>query len=192
MDKAYENLDGLTVLNSDGVDITKEFINNATKYYDVKDYKSIQDMIGNEDLSISITKREAIPGQLLGSKAVALGTIRGDNVSKIFYHLEWDKSKGQYKKEWETQVSGSFSYDDKTFQITSVGIPKVNIYASGFGAGWSPYLADVVNSSSKSGMTATFKSSYNMRATSLIANLTTDWNWGNYTDSFTAGPSVLQ
>lgn len=196
MDNAYDNLDGLTVLNSDGVDITKEFIKNATKYYDVKDYKSIQDMIGNENLSISTTKREVIPSQLLGTRAVALGTIRGDNVSKIFYHNEYDKSKGKYKKEWETQVSGSFSYDDQTFQITSVGTPKISIFAHGFGAGWSPYLAEVSTSSSKSGMTATFKASYNMRASTSIPlldyPLIRDWDWGNYTDSFTAGPSVLQ
>lgn len=68
----------------------------------------------------------------------------------------------------------------------------ISIFAHGFGAGWSPYLADVSTSSSKSGRTATFRGSYNMRATSSILFITTDWNWGNYTDSFTASPSVLQ
>lgn len=189
MDEVYQNLDGLTVLDANGLDVTENFINKANEYYMVRDYKSIQDMIKNQDLSVSLEQREVEnPGEI----GLFAGDIKGENVSRQFYHLATDTKK-KFTKEWLTTLNGSFSYNINTHKITSVSGPRITLTTANFGALWSPALESVLtNNYISGGTTANYSANYTMRATLGISvgdlPLGFNYNFGNHTDSFSARP----
>ncbi|KOO47168.1 hypothetical protein [Priestia koreensis] len=197
IDQAYNNLDGLTVLDSKGYDMTQGFINYASQYYSINDYKSIQDKIVNDDLSISVTNQTEMSAKQykeLGIKSLV--GIKGENVSKIFYHRATDATK-TFTKEWTVTLTGSFSYQTSPpFNVTSVSGPRVTLSNANFGAMFSPALEGLFTRNSHSSTSATFYTNYSMRAVlgvsvgSLPIGL--NCNFGSHTDTFSAHPSVLQ
>jgi hypothetical protein len=201
------DLEGLDVFDSNGVDITNEFINTTSQYYALRDYKSIQDLIINQDLSVShevVTDIKDLKNK--GSELNALNFNKGlelnaltftrtDHVSKRFYHIATD-TKGKFTKDWVVTLSGSFSYNTSTYNVTSVTGPRISLTTANFGAMFSPALENVLTSNSRSGRTARFSANYTMRATFGLSvgdlPIGFKYNFGTFTDTFSANPSVLQ
>lgn len=195
IDEVYEDLDGLSALDSNGLDITKEFINNTSRYYTVKDYKSIQDIIKDQDLSIShkiSTDITNLQNEELGINAVS--GVRTESASQQFYHIATDK-KGKFTKEWIVTLNGSFSYNTSTFKVTSVTGPRITLTTANFGALFAPALEGILTSNSYSGFAAKFTANYTMRATLGVSfgdlPINFNYDFGTHTDTFTAYPSVL-
>lgn len=204
INEAFSDLNGLTVQDSMGNDITEEFIESVSNYYSLKDFKSIQDLIVSQDLSVSITQSTYLTNKDANKlnleenalKGIELNAgIRGENVSKMFYHLETDES-GTFTKEWATTLSGSFSYDTSTYRVTNISGPRVSLTVANFGTMFSPSIENVLGDNSYSGRSATFSANYDMKAVlgisfgDLPLGFTLDF--GRHTDRFTAYPSVLQ
>lgn len=194
IDQAFEDLEGLTVTNSYGKNITKEFVYTATSYHNIGDYRSIQNMIKYQDLSIS-HQVSSIKRDNRLRNSVEPNAIRGENVSKRFYKIAKD-STGRFPKEWVVTLSGNISYDTRTYKITHASGPRVSLTEANFGQAFSPRIDNVTTSRSYKGSTATFKGSYTMKATLglSIGSLPVGYNlnFGNHTHTFKAHPSVLQ
>ena len=91
------------------------------------------------------------------------------------------------EKEWIVTVTGNFSYDTRTFNITYVSPTTIRISFAHFGASFSPYLGRPVLSSSKNGRTATFNASYNMMSNVTIGPVKDVADFGRYTHTITTG-----
>ncbi|MGE7603165.1 hypothetical protein ACQKL5_11730 [Peribacillus sp. NPDC097675] len=159
-----------------------QFVNETSQYYANKNYKEIQNVIKDQDLQVSYNRSEDVIPQ-------TRGTIRGMSVSNHFYHLA-KSTKGAFQKEWVTLLSGNFSYDSSTMQVTSVSGPRITLDSANFGAAFSPYMDGILTSNSKSGAGATFSANYTMKAT-LGASIGDfpigfNFNFGNHTDKWTA------
>lgn len=107
----------------------------------------------------------------------SIQSIQGRGVSRDFYRSAKDRNKRYPTKEWIVTVTGNFSYDTRTFNITSVGTTRVTIKTAIFGSMFSPYLDRLNVSSSYSGRTARFDASYTMKSTvsSLLVRETADF-----------------
>jgi hypothetical protein len=196
IDTAFNDINGFTVKDLSGLDITDEFIIKANAPYKTGDYRSIQNIIIEENLSLSY--RENTPIDNLnesGLEVNALSDIRGENVSEKFYHIAKD-TKDKFTKEWVVTLSGNFSYNTSTFKVTAVSGPKVSLTTANFGAMFAPALEDIYTYNSSSGSTATFNARYKMRAVLglSIGDLPLGFNldFGTHTDTFNAIPSVLK
>lgn len=201
IDDAFYDLNSLVVLDSTERDITDEFVSSVIPYFDSSDYKSIQNLIVEQNLSVSIQKIEdtvlPLKNKLLAESEGSdfeLTAIRGQNVSQYFYHLE-KASKGGFQKEWFTHLTGSFSYDDKTYNVTNVYGPVVN-FTHHFGAAFSANMTNITTSNSKSGRYANYSATYTMTGSAGFEigdfPIGFTFNFGRHTDKFTAIPSVLQ
>lgn len=184
IDNIFSAPNGLKVLDKNEQDITEEFMEDASKYYDIGDYSSIQKMIINQnlDVSYSITEDVTPENELMND----IGTR---NVSRMFYNLETDTS-GRFTKEWLVTISGSYNFNRYTYQIISISPATLNLTTANFGAAFSPYLQNVSTNSTYSGTRATFGASYNMRATLGISigdfPIGFDFNFESHSHSFTA------
>lgn len=201
IDDAFYNLSSLTVLDSAESDVTDEFVTTVTPYFNSNDYKSIQDVIVEQNLSVSIQKIEdtklPIKHNFLNENSeldFEMASIRSQNVSEYFYHLE-NATTGGLQKEWFTNLTGSFSYDDSTYKVTYVYGPVVS-FTHNFGAGFSASMTNVTTSNSKSGWYANYSATYTMTGSAgfSIGDLPIGFtfNFGRHTDKFTEIPSGLQ
>lgn len=185
-------------MNSAEEDITQQFIDFAHELYLEGDYKNIQSYIYENDLSISytvITDIDVISGQdgesdFLTTDSTTMN-IRSKNVSESFYKLATD-TKDKFTKEWVVTLSGSYSYDSSTYRVTHTNSPVLRLTTANFGAAFSPYLQSITTSSSHSGSTATFRTSYTMMATLGVSigdlPLGFTLNFGSHSHNFSNHP----
>lgn len=120
----------------------------------------------------------------------ASSNIQGRNVSRNFLHTYRETTLNLHTKEWRSVVSGNFSWDTRTFNITSVGTPSHAIYGN-FGAAFSQRTTNVTRQGTNSGRTARFTVRYNQVMTLGVGHLGGDLNFGTHQDSFTTGANAL-
>lgn len=190
IDKAFSDTKGLLVKDTEGTDITDNFIDETLVLYSQEDYSSIHDIIQDGNLEISHgIEYPALSFESLenAQSRNSIQSIQGRAVSRDFYETRQDRNKRYPTKEWIVTVSSNFSYDTRTFNITSVGNTNIRIKTAYFGAAFSPYLDRVNATSSKNGRTARFDASYDMKATvsTLLVRETADY--GRHTHTITTG-----
>lgn len=190
IDKAFTNKSGLLVKDAEGNDVTKKFIDGTSKLYIQEDYDSIHYIVQENDLEISHgIEYSALSFDTLDNvqSRNSIQSIQGRGVSRDFYRSAKDRNKRYPTKEWIVTVTGNFSYDTRTFNITSVGTTRVTIKTAIFGSMFSPYLDRLNVSSSYSGRTARFDASYTMKSTvsSLLVRETADF--GRHTHTIQTG-----
>ncbi|MDF0729007.1 hypothetical protein PY093_20575 [Cytobacillus sp. S13-E01] len=179
IDSVFDDLSNLNVLDSSGSDITEEFIEETSDFYDNEDYKSIQNLIKDNDLSVSLIKIDNL-------NIESISDIRSKTVSKEYY--EYATSDRGYSGEWIVNVTGNYSYNASTYAVTYASTPSISLTATNFGASFSPYMDNVNTSSSYSGSTATFTATYTMRAVQGIKPITVDHYYGSFAASFQDHP----
>lgn len=185
INNCFMNLDGVQVIDVNGLDVTKKFINETSNYYSLKDYKTIQNLIVNKNLLVSYKK--ITPGKNRKSDSQIMG-IKKQTVKKTFYHNKWDL-KHKFKKEWTTTLTGKFSYNFNTRRIVSASSPTIS-FDTNFGTAFVPSINNIRTnySLSSSGRRLTFTGSYNMNATLgiPIGNFEIGYpiHFGNFRDIF--------
>lgn len=162
LDESFSHIDDLIVEDSNGVEITKHFIDVASTYYAENDYVSIQDMIKNENLTVSYKVVSNITPK---GNFAPMSNIRSKSVSQNFYHIASDKG---ITKEWTTKLYGTFSYDINTYNITSASNPTFTLLNANFGTAFSPVVKSVSTSRTISGRSVTFNASHRMMATLVL------------------------
>lgn len=188
----FNNLDHFTVNDSNGLDITKEFIDLTTELFSQKEYKEIQQIVLERKLSLAYTNPTL---NVFDLNSFSRAAVRSDSVSKSFYHIATE-SKGKFTKEWVVTLSGNISYNTSTYKITAVSSPTLSLTTANFGALFSPALENVSTNGSHSASNATFSASYQMRSVlglsigDLPANFNLDF--GTYYDSFSSPAPGLQ
>lgn len=179
------NLDEVQVLDINGVDVTKDFIDETSNYYYLKDYETIQNLIINKKLLVSY--KQIIPEKDYNSDSQIM-SIKTQTAKKTFYHNEWDL-KHKFKKEWTTTLTGKYSYNFNTRRIVSASSPTIS-FNTNFGAAFVPNINNIRTnySLSSSGTRLTFTGSYNMNATLgiPIGNYGVGYpiHFGNFRDVF--------
>lgn len=190
---AFNDLDHFTVNDSNGLDITKEFIESTTGLYNNQKYKEIRQIVLERNLSLAYS--EATPLSSFDLNRVSLTAVRSDSVSKQFYHIAQEKT-GRYTKEWIVTLTGNISYDTSTYKITAVNSPTISLTKADFGALFAPALENVSTNGTHSGSTAIFSANYQMRALLgvSVGSLPLGFNldFGTYYDSFSSPPPGLQ
>ncbi|GAV14905.1 hypothetical protein RQP50_18100 [Paenibacillus sp. chi10] len=191
--KVFKDLDGVKVVDPNGVNVTKDFIESNKSHFYSGDYKEIKQAILDKKLSLTYVEQiQDTLGTGESSKSATLAS--GESVTKKFYHMASD-SKGHFTKEWVVTLSGSFSYGND-FRITSVNGPYADLSAN-FGWGISTSLSNINTGNSYSGTRASFNISYNMTATVGIPvwgpyTYGVNVDFGSFVDSFDAYPSGMQ
>lgn len=145
IDNCFNDLTAFSVMDLNGNNVTDEFIDSASDYYNQGDYESILNIIENKNLEISYRVIES--EEQIGSGARAITTQKA---SDYFYHIGYD-STGTFRKEWVTKISGSYNCNLATGTITSVSSPTLSLYSASFGSAFSPYLDDVSTSYTNNG-----------------------------------------
>lgn len=188
IDKVFNNIDGLIVKDSNDVDITKQFIQTTKDLYRNRDYITIQDIIKDQNLSVSYGVTTPIKSE---SNNFSANAISSQRVSREFYHIGADLETRSYNKEWTVTVSGSISYNTSTYNITGVSGVSVSLTTADFGFNFAPYLEGTSGNGTFSGQTATLYGSYTLKANYTLQPLplTKTLNYGYHTDSFDAGPT---
>lgn len=200
--KSFDNPEEMEVLDSNGNDITQNFINETNKLYEEDNYQAIQDIIDDQNLSISYErnkklteseqkdylKKPEVTEKLKGNSINIDNNINAINTkskTKVFYHLE---SASSFTKEWTTDITGHITY--KTLPMKQIMLVTEDYnWDANFGAAFNEYQENISTSSSYTGLKGTFKASYKMMAT-LQEPITGidlpigDYNFGNHTDSF--------
>lgn len=184
VDNAFSNLDTLEAKDSKGEDVTKLFIRQAQPLFNKKDYKSIQDLIIEQDLDVSYAEINEV--KLASGDEFTTDAIRMTRVSRNFYARG---TSGGWTKEWIVTLTGDIHYDDRSFKITSVSSPRLSLKTANFGMYWSPYLDNISTSGKHNGNIATFTGKYTMKATVYVGGIPIPitYNFGSYTHSFTSG-----
>ena len=75
------NLDEVQVLDINGVDVTKDFIDETSNYYYLKDYETIQNLIINKKLLVSY--KQIIPEKDYNSDSQIM-SIKTQTAKKTF------------------------------------------------------------------------------------------------------------
>lgn len=190
IEKAYENLDGLNVLDVHNNDVTDHFIATTQGLYKNKDYKGIQNVLINEglDLSYDIIKQVKNPGNQRSNLVTESKTSQ-------FYHLKKETTLNRYQKEWTTTLSGSQTFNRDTNKTVSATNPILKVNAN-FGATFSSHVNNISTKSTIVGNSVKYSASYTMNGTLSIplGNLPIGYklNFGKHTNSFTGYPSTLQ
>lgn len=185
INNCFMNLDGVQVIDINGLDVTKNFINETSHYYSLKDYEAIQNLIISKKLLVSYEK--IIPEKNYNSDSQIM-SIKTQTVKKTFYHNEWDLEH-KFKKEWTSTLTGKYSYNFNTRRIVSASSPTIS-FNTNFGAAFVPSINNIRTnySLSNSGMRLTFTGSYNMNATLgiPIGDLEIGYpiHFGNFRDIF--------
>lgn len=193
IDNAFNNLRGLRVIDSNGVDITEDFIDKASNYSSSKNYKAIHKLISKQDLSVSYRVIES--KEVSDDDAVhMLGFYETVTVKDYFYHLETE-STGKYTKEWQTSLTGTYTYNVNTHEIYSSQSPVLTLESASFGYGFSPYMSNISTDDSIRSTSVKFSGSYTMNATLSVAlgglPLGFHFDFGRHTDYFIAEPPIL-
>lgn len=203
IDKAFSDVDELLVLDSKGLDITDEFIGVASVHYNASNYQKIQDIIKNQDLSISHGKSsymdDAEVNEYIDNTEINkdisgnndLSFVLGKNDSREFYHIATDTT-GRFTKEWVVTLSGSYLYDTILRRSYGVQGPTVNLTTANFGASFSPYMENITTSDSTSNSVVTFSANYTMMADLSIPigdiPIGVSFDFGSYNDTFQSFP----
>lgn len=162
LDECFLNLDGVQVIDVNGLDVTEQFINEVSSKYFLGDYKTIQELIAIENLLVSYEK--ITYEKNLESNYEIMG-IREEIADKTFYHIEWDSNK-KFQGEWTSTLIGKYLYNCNTKRIISASSPTIT-FDSHFGSAFSPEFNNINTdySLSKSGTRLTFKGSYDVNST---------------------------
>ncbi len=163
--EVFKDLDRVTVLNTNGSDVTADFIDTASKYYFTGDYQEIQNLISHEGLSVSYTDIKEIAltedDYLNSANFTIMSNIRSKSVTEHFYVIATDANYG-HTKDWVITLSGSYSYDVNTYRVTHTNSPSLSLSSAAWGAAFTPEIQSIRTSHSHSGSTARFTGSYTM------------------------------
>lgn len=153
--RALKYPDTILVKSRTGIDVTQEFL---TVYYTEGIDAAHLYAIENE---CCIQYSEAKISNLLPR-----GIRQPVSVVEYFYRLSYDTT-GKYRKEWQTQLAGTYYQDIGTGQITGATSPSLTLSYTNFGAAFSPYMNGVRTNYSINTATnkVTFTGTYHMYAT---------------------------
>lgn len=185
IDDCFLNLEKVQVLDDNGLDVTKWFIDEVSNYYSLRDYKAIKKLIVGENLLVSYEK---VTSEKSFEPANEMMGIREETADKTFYHCEWDL-KGKFQGEWTSTLTGKYSYNYNTRRIISASSPTIT-FNPNFGSQFTPEFNNINTdySLSSSGTRLTFTGSYNVNATLNIPvgdfDIGYPINFGNFRDVF--------
>lgn len=140
VDSCMADIDHTIVVNNAGDDVTADSLPVIQDLYANNDYTGIREYMSSMHYSLgSITERAQ-------TRAFA-----SRNVDCNFYHCEED-SRYQLGKEWLTTVTGTYTYDVNTYNITHADNPSIRLNSNtNFGYYFSPYMDEVTTKSLISG-----------------------------------------
>jgi len=161
IDEAFSDVDALEVKNSQGKDVTKQFIKQAQPFFNKKDYKSIQNIITEYDLQVSYEERTDVKFE--DADEFASDATRMRSIRKYFY-VNTQALDADISKEWIVTLTGEIYYDDQTNTITSVSSPVLSLEETDYELMLSPYIDSIRTASKHSKDVATFSGMYTMKA----------------------------
>jgi len=130
-------IDNLVIQNSSGVPVDDELYLQVTKKLVEKDYSGVIDLIYQNNISLSVEKRDNKESKLsIGTKSIA-STV---NFQKITAH-EKLSSKEDYRQDWLTIIKGSYR-ENANGTLTALGSPSITVDAF-WGDNWSINVSDI-------------------------------------------------
>jgi len=195
IDKALSDIDKLTIVDSEGENVTSKYVKQFTEYHDLKDYSSIQQLIENEKLLVSYRvdeiDRSTITPQIDRS-TITPQIFTTEYFSESFYHLETDKTTRKWKKEWLSTVSGSAVVDPNNGRIISARTPTLDV-AANFGSAFDVSIENVSTGYRLNTDSIDYYANYRLTATVAIPiddfEVGYELDWGTFHDEFTAYPA---
>lgn len=188
-DKAFSDINALSISDSNGKDVTKKYVKSFTNFYSSKDYKSIQELIKNDKLLVSYKVREVDTNSQAFVTPLSYTT---EHYSQSFYHLAQDSGKKFPTKEWLTTLSGTAVVNPNNGGIISASSPTLNVDAN-FGSAFDVTLKNISTGYKINSSTIDYYASYNMTATLAIPigglSVGYELDYGSYYDKFTAYPA---
>lgn len=184
----YGAPDYAVIMDANGNDITELFLGQVKDLYVEKDFDAIRELICENDYSLKYTEefQEEVHTRDVQPRAFLRKTV-----SDVYYVIETASNAG-YTKEWLMRLTGTFTYNANTFEVTNASAPTLSIEVASFGALFSPYITNVSTNYQISKYSVTFTGTYKMMATLGTSEgniwITRDYDFGTHTHTLVGKP----
>lgn len=194
IDSAFSTPEQIHITDSLGNDVYTEYADTLSTYYSLNDYSSIQQLLQDNDISISYSE-QTYSEQALSDEIQTYAT-RTETHSEYFYHLENDSNGYFPTKEWVTKITGNITVNPNTGTIISASTPTLNIEKMNFGSMFSTSVDGISVKSTVYDSYVRFTGQYRVNATlgvefkvgSVTLPVGFPLSYGRHTDSFEAYP----
>ncbi|NRG48456.1 hypothetical protein HRF87_27620 [Bacillus sp. CRN 9] len=183
VNEAYKEGNTIEVIDSEGNDISNQFVEDTYNLFLEGDYVSIYNLINDQNLSFAYEEEKIVENEGVSTFA----TTKTMATNKSFYKVA--KSQHGISKDWSATIRSSMTYQVLPEKVVSLGKTTVS-FDTTFGTLFSPYQSGVSTSGKNNGSSATFSASYTMKATQELAKGVPwrDHNFGSHSHSFTKAP----
>lgn len=166
----------IKVFNNENKDVTDEWKDTITTYYNEDEITKIQEIMADKGLFLAHTV-------IGGEESNSTNAFVTETYSDTFLHTEWDTT-GEYAKEWVTSLTGQIRYNYNTLQISYVSSPVLRLEHTSFGFAFSPWMGGVQTGNNTYGSTVYFWGKYRMYASGSFAGSLGTYDFGYHTDQF--------
>lgn len=184
----YDAPDYVVVMDANGNDITGLFLGQVRDLYLRNDFDTIRELIYENNYSLKYTEESE---QEVQTRDIQPRAFLRKTVSDVYYVLGHASEAG-YSKEWQMKLTGTFTYNANTFEVTNASAPILSIDYASFGALFSPYITNVSTNYQISKYSVTFTGTYKMRATLGLSEgdiwISRDYDFGTYTHTLVGKP----